>query len=245
MSTCVHICADGYWDGAESRALACALAATGDSVVVCDADKRIVSRMERAGVRIMQARFSGLFAPLNLSRILRHLPDGRCDLYLHSPEIRALVSQAIALSGRSDLMLADGVPEPHLSPVVVKAPEPGQVPLLMWLGRITSRSGLPELIEALGRLGDRRWTLKVVGEGDSRTVMPIVRRTVALGIDMKVQWDGYVDDVFSHMDGVSLGVITSHDASDCMAAREFAAAGIPTVCGTDSDALYQLLNKLL
>lgn len=242
MNTQVHICADSHWDGAESRALACALASPHDAIVICTGEKTITTRMQRAGLRTMPAKFNGMFAPLNLSRILRHLPPGNCELSLHSAEIQNTIEKAIALSGRKDLTLKKQINIPELPRHTVAPPLPDQKPQLMWLGHISRQSGLETLIEALGRLNNRQWTLKVVGEGDSSTVMPIVHRTRALSIDRQVQWTGYTDNVFAQMDHVNLGIITRAEQPSRMAAKEFAAAGITVIHGTDTETLYQLLT---
>ncbi|MDE6316733.1 MAG: glycosyltransferase [Muribaculaceae bacterium] len=242
MNTQVHICADSHWDGAESRALACALASPNDAIVVCTGNKTITTRMQQAGLKTIPAKFIGMFAPLNLSRIFRHLPAGRCELSLHSAEVKNTIEKAITLSGRNDLTLKDRINIPELPRHIVAPPLPDQQPQLMWLGHINRQSGLETLIEALGRLNNRQWTLKVVGEGDSPTVMPIVHRTRALGIDRQVKWTGYTDNVFAQMDHMNLGIITRSEQPDRMTAKEFAAAGITVIHGTDTETLYQLLT---
>lgn len=244
MPTQVHICANRSWGGAESRALACALAAPeGRAVVVCCDRKPLLDRISRAGVTAMPARFTGLFAGINLSRVLRHLPQGPCHIFIHSPEATSAIASALPLTGRNDLKLSAEAPQPELPPHPVDPPAKGEAPLMMWLGRITADCGLPALIEALGRLTDKPWRLRIVGEGESRTVMPMVHRTRALGINDRIEWTGYTDCVYTPMNGVGLGIITRPDVDKHMAAKEFAAAGIPVVAATDPDTLHRLIDQ--
>ncbi|MDE7388440.1 MAG: glycosyltransferase [Muribaculaceae bacterium] len=244
--TDVHICADSEWGGAESRALQCALSSADDAIVVCAGAKPVMERFTAAGVKALGGKYSGLFASLNLSRVFRHLPAGQCRLHIHSPQVRPLVERSVQLAGRADLIVSPTTPAHTWPRRRVTSPAPDSVPTLMWMGRITPDCGLSALIEALGRLpGDSDWQLRIAGIGEARTVMPLVNRTRALAIADRVKWIGYTTDVFSAMNGVNLGVVTRTDPQHRTVTAEFASAGVPVICGTSSDSLFNELSSLL
>lgn len=242
----VHICTNTDWGGAETRALARALAYGDGATVLCASSaKEVRRRMSAAGVPVIGGKFTGWFASLNLSRIFRHLPQqGLCRIYVHtlSAEVLNLVTKSVELSGREDLTVYYADMPLELPPHPVTPPQPDATPILMWLGRITPECGLAELIEALGRLTDRPWQLKVVGHGQAKTVMPLVNRTRALGMAERVEWTGYADDVYAHMHGVHFGVVTRKEPEQRTVTVEFGAAGVPVICGSDAGNLYKELS---
>ncbi len=243
MATVIHICADRDWGGAETRALICARSSSG--IVICTDTPRVVRRMEASGVEVLRCSFSGVFASVSLSRVLRHLPAGECQLMVHSPAVRRLVAEAVKLAGRKDVILLPEVADPVIPAREVALAAPGDELLLLWIGRITPDCGLVSLIEALGRLPERQWRLRVVGEGEAGTVMPIVKRGRSLDIASRIEWIGYVDDIYQQMQGATLGVITRREPLARTVYREFAAASLPVICGTDSETLFNALSSIL
>lgn len=221
----IHICGDKVWRGAETRAMLCAQAAD-SSVVVCADSKEVRSRFERAGIPVMTCSLTGAFAPLSLSRVLRHLPDGQCVVYVHSPELRTVVEKAIAIAGRADVTLSSDRPTlVYPSPELEKGPQNSFV----WVGRITPDCGLNRLIEAFARLDAAEKSLKIIGQGDARDVMPLVNRTRALDISKMIEWTGYLPDIYPELNGAGRAVVTSPKGADSTVAAEFAAAGLPIV----------------
>lgn len=219
----IHICGDKVWRGAETRAMLCAQAAD-SSLVVCDDAKEVRSRFERAGIPVMTCSLSGAFAPLSLSRVMRHLPDGKCEVFVHSPELRPAVEKALKIAGRADIALSSEPPTPaYPTPEVEK----GSHNSFVWVGRITPDCGLNRLIEAFARLDAPSKSLRIIGQGDARHVMPLVNRTRALDINKMIEWTGYVADIYPRLNGAGRAVVTSAKGARSTVAAEFAAVGLP------------------
>lgn len=236
MTTQLHLTADrDVWSGASSRALYAAAATSSPAMVLTAmTDAGMLRRYDDAAVDRIYCKSTGLFAALNLSRVLRRIPGDAFRLYVHSPEALSSVEYALKLVGRDEPFALVAHPdEPILPPVEVKHPAANAAPLLMWLGNITPDCGLRELIDRLGESVDKHWQLRVVGQGKAKHVTPIIRRTKALGIDKRVEWTGYSCNPFGMMDGVSVGIVTKPGS---FAAREFAAASIPIL--TDINDLH-------
>lgn len=226
MLTEIHITADrDTWTGASTLALHCARRAA-DAVVITAGGTDHLRRFERGGVKALQSKLSGMFASLSLSRVLRHVPGTEFAVVLHSPEIEHTVTQAISLTQRPEPMRI--VPAPvveHFPPVeVTKGPADG-VPLYMWHGNITAHCGLAEIIEKLGQRRDEPWRLRVVGQGQARVVSPLLKRCRALGIADRIEWIGWADDVYAHMNGVTHGIARPGS----IAAMELRAASIEVI----------------
>lgn len=226
MTTQIHITADSEcWTGASTTALHAARAAV-DAVVVSGLPDELLERYRRAGVKAERCKVGGMFGALNLSRVLRRISGEAFRVYVHSPSARPAVESALRLVGRPEPMeLADGLPDILFPPVEVSRPAPGAEPMIMWLGNITPACSLPALVERLGALADRRWRLRVVGNGKARVAVPVLNRCKALGINDRIEWVGYSADPYEQMHGVSFGVA----AAGSVAAREFAAASVPVV----------------
>lgn len=217
----IHICGDKVWRGAETRAMLCAQAAD-KSMVVCADSREVRTRFEGAGIPLMTCTLSGAFAPLSLSRVLRHLPDGECIVYVHSQELITVVEKALAIAGRGNVTLAAQAPSPSFpSPDIEKGAENAFV----WVGRITPDSGLDRAIEAFARFNCPEKSLKIIGQGDARDVMPLVNRTRALGINDKVRWTGYIPDIYPELNGAGRAIVTSGHT----VAAEFEAVGLPVI----------------
>ncbi len=245
MRLAVHICGNKSWGGAETRARLSALMSE-FPLVICEDSAAIVNRMSAGGIKVMPCRMSGMFASVNLSRLLRHLPEGECVIHIHSHELGELVESALRLSGRKDLLISPDIFEPAFPPVVRECQGPDEVPTMLWIGRITPDCGLLALIDALGRIDpSREWRLRIVGEGNAKIVMPIVNRARSFGISGRIDWVGYVDDVYSKMDGVSFAVITRPQPMATTVGREYIAASVPVVAGVTADDLHkQLIERL-
>lgn len=102
----------------------------------------------------------------------------------------------------------------------------------VYIGPIAPGKGVDVLIEAMGRLADTDITLLVAGSGKGSDVMPIVRRSRALGIDKEhVKWLGDLDKEDSLLMKADIGVVPHSDTESFgLAGLEFMAAGVPTVC---------------
>lgn len=230
----IHITADSdCWTGASTLALLAAQQAE-NAVVITAGDGDMVRRIEASGVKAIQCSASGIFGSLNLSRALRRVKGSEFKVYVYSPQVRPAVESALKLVGRKEPMtLMAENPNPEFPSVKVDAPEEGAVPLLMWLGNITESCGLSELIEELGRKVHKPWRLRVVGQGRAKIVSPILKRAKSLGINDRIDWVGYSANPYEQMHGVNAGIVKD---LQCVSAREFAAASIPTYTNL-SDAI--------
>lgn len=223
--TQIHITADtDVWTGASTTAQLCAKMAE-QAVVISAGSDEVVRRLERGGATVVRCPMGGLLASLSLSRALRHIDGSSFEIYVHSPGAERVVSGALKLVGRSEPMTIHTARPMHVfPPVEVNHPAPGGEPLIMWLGNITEKCGLPELIEELGGNADRPWRLRVVGQGKARVVSPILNRARSLRINDRIEWAGYSENPYGLMDGVSAAIVADRAS---VVAREFAAASVP------------------
>ena len=88
MAGSIHICGNQRWRGAETRALLLARDSSERSVVITAAGSDAVRRFAAAGVEAYAARLSGMFASINLSRLLRHAPEECRHIYVHSINVK-------------------------------------------------------------------------------------------------------------------------------------------------------------
>lgn len=86
---------------------------------------------------------------------------------------------------------------------------------------------------------ENRW------RGESREVMPLVRRARALQMDGRIEWIGYVHDVYSAMNGASYGIVCRDDPESSTVYKEFAAASFPVVFASDTELLFKRLSECL
>lgn len=246
MSVRVHICANKSWGGAETRAQLSAISKADSSVVICADSDNVLRRMRSKGITAYGCKMSGIFASVNLSRVLRHLPDEECVVTVHSPEVLSLVKSAISLSGHRHIRLSEEYEMPVFPKIIDRIEASGDETIFLWLGRITPDCGLAALIDALGHFADKDdWRLRVYGEGDAKVAMPLVNRSRALGIDRRVEWGGYVEDVYEKMNGAGYGIVTRLNPDSRTVTHEFSAAGLPAIFGSDSDTLRKRLAELI
>jgi glycosyltransferase involved in cell wall biosynthesis len=242
----IHIAANKQWGGAETRALIAARQSPLAAVVVTAAtDAAAVQRFRSAGIFTYRAKVSGMFAAITLSRIFRNAVSNEnqpLELHLHSPQIEDKVKMALKLTGQQATVLT--LPNVEFPAVTLnRDAEPHQQPTLIWCGRITATCGLGELLEALAAEELNGWRLKVVGEGEARTVSPLLHRTRALGISQRIDWRGWSDDVYAEMTEADCAVVTRTDAEQRTVYKEFQAAGVPTICATDRQTLKSLITE--
>ena len=221
----VHITADTEcWTGSSTIALLAAQNAN-NAVIITAGGTIITNRIAASGIPFVKCKMNGIFGTLNLSRALRHIPGTEFNIYVHSPHLKNMVESALKLVGRNEPMtLISQNPNFELPTVKVQAGN-SDTPLLMWLGNITEDCGLNDVIEQFGKLVDKQWKLRIVGQGKAKVVSPILKRTKALGISERIEWIGYSPNPYEQMDGVTAAIVKDINS---IVAREFAAANIPT-----------------
>ncbi len=111
----------------------------------------------------------------------------------------------------------------------------------IYTGRLVPEKGFDVFVEAIGaveakRPGRARYT--IVGSGNSRIVMPAVRRARALGVDHKIDWKGQGDDIYPLLRDADAGIIPSRtpEASAITAIRMMS-QGIPVLAAREGGAI--------
>jgi glycosyltransferase involved in cell wall biosynthesis len=112
---------------------------------------------------------------------------------------------------------------------------------LLFLGKLTARKGLPELLEALAHddVAPLPWRLRVAGDGDPRD---FVERAAALGIAERVSFVGWVAEERVHdlLRETDVFVLPSHNEGLSVAMLEAMAHGcavVATPVGATLDAV--------
>ena len=120
---------------------------------------------------------------------------------------------------------------------------------ILFLGRLSARKGVPELVEALARpeLRDKPWTAVLAGDGE----VDETRRTLArLGLSDKVRLPGWVDAAAAQKlrDESDILVLPSHAEGFAMSVLEGLAQGMAVVTtrvGAHDEVLEDEVNCLL
>ena len=120
---------------------------------------------------------------------------------------------------------------------------------ILFLGRLSARKGVPELVEALARpeLRDKAWTAVLAGDGE----VDETRRALArLGLSDKVRLPGWVDAAAAQKlrDESDILVLPSHAEGFAMSVLEGLAQGMAVVTtrvGAHDEVLEDEVNCLL
>jgi len=105
--------------------------------------------------------------------------------------------------------------------------EPGDGPLIGWVGRVSAEKGADVFVESLARLRDRPWTACILGDGSTRRRLE--RRAAALGIGGPVHWHGPVAQAGSLFRAFDLFVLSSRTEGTPMVLFEAMASEVPIV----------------
>jgi glycosyltransferase involved in cell wall biosynthesis len=123
---------------------------------------------------------------------------------------------------------------PNTTPGAVAAASartPGERLHIVFLGRLGSRKGLPELLEALATppLVDRAWRATVAGDRDVDTYRA---RATELGLDGRIVFTGWVspEAVRELLADAHVLVLPTHAEGLPLSVLEAFAAGVPVVC---------------
>ena len=86
--------------------------------------------------------------------------------------------------------------------------EPGQIPVLLGVGRLTSQKDFPTLIQAFARVREsRQLRLVILGEGRERYALE--RLIAELGVEQDVRLSGFVSNPYQYMARASLFILSS------------------------------------
>ena len=105
----------------------------------------------------------------------------------------------------------------------------GDVPSILFLGRLGARKGVPDLVQALAVLpADLRWTATIAGDGEIAETAAALRER---GIEERVAVPGWVGaaDVERLIDKADILVLPSYDENLPMSVIEGMAAGLAIV----------------
>lgn len=123
----------------------------------------------------------------------------------------------------------------EILPNATRAPSPltpsrSEPPTILFLGRVGERKGVPELVEALGRLAaNPGWRAVIAGDGD---VAPMQEAARTAGVAERIQFTGWVgpDAVHDLLLSSDILVLPSHDENLPMSVIEGMGYGLAVVC---------------
>ena len=112
-------------------------------------------------------------------------------------------------------------------------------PRFLFVGRLARPKGLDTALKALGGLKDRQWTLDVVGDGPQRAEWEAL--TAKLGLQERVTFHGFCEDVDAWMARSGCLLFTSFQEGMPLTVLEALAVGIP-ILASDMDQLLPLAS---
>ena len=98
---------------------------------------------------------------------------------------------------------------------------------MLFVGRLTKRKGLHVALEALSGVKGPGWTLDVVGDGPQRSELE--GRAVALGIEDRVRFHGFRDDVADWMARADCLLFPSFDEGMPLTLMQAIRVGLPVL----------------
>lgn len=106
--------------------------------------------------------------------------------------------------------------------------EPGNVPVILGVGRLSSQKDFPTLIGAFAKVvSERACRLIILGEGEDRTALH--KLVVSLGLSEQVAMPGFVDNPFSYLKHSAVYVLSSPSEGLPNTLLEALAVGTPAV----------------
>ena len=112
-------------------------------------------------------------------------------------------------------------------------------PRFLFVGRLARPKGLDTALKALGGLKDRQWTLDVVGDGPQRAEWETL--TAELGLQDRVTFHGFCEDVDAWMARSGCLLFTSFQEGMPLTVLEALAVGIP-ILASDMEQLLPLAS---
>jgi len=152
---------------------------------------------------------------------------------LHTTSEGERVASQRAISRAQAFVLPNGVAVPNGLPTRVW--QPNGVLRLIYLGRLSPKKGLENLIQAMALLKGQAINLTVYGTGEPAYMATLVSLARQVGLlDQQVVFRGHVDgqakqQAFCEAD---LCVVPSHTENFCMVVAEALAHGVPVIAST-------------
>jgi len=184
-------------------------------------------------------------SPLTRAVIRRMFRSAACVLVLGEQE-RHAISQLLHLPAEQVLVLHNAVPDPGTKLAMPRADRPCE---LVFLGYLSSRKGVPDLLKALATpaLASRHWHATLAGGGP---VEEYRRLACALGVSARVAFPGWLDQAAASAlcADADVLVLPSHAEGLAMSVLEGLAHGlavIATPVGAHKEAIESEVSGLL
>lgn len=157
-------------------------------------------------------------------RTIRHIPEEKCTVILNSiPDLPKTDEKTAATLRQRYNIGAD-------------------TPVIMFAGRIVPEKGVDILVESLKILKNKEFRMIFVGTGSENYLRETKKKTEVYGLNDKVIWASYCDDVRSLMAESDIGVCPSiARESFGLTAAEFMQAG-KCVITSDNGAQPEFIN---
>jgi glycosyltransferase involved in cell wall biosynthesis len=164
---------------------------------------------------IMRRLVTGIFRGARTTIVLGHHDQSR-------------LSDLFDLKGGEIIVLHNAVPDPRPRPRIQRSPDSDFH--ILFLGHLSERKGVPELLRALAtsQLVDQRWRATLAGGGD----LDMYRGMAAeLGITDRVTFPGWVDQptVRGLLESADVLVLPSHGEGMAMSVLEGLSHGLPVI----------------
>jgi glycosyltransferase involved in cell wall biosynthesis len=178
--------------------------------------------------------------------IVRRMFRGAERVVVLGARDKSSLQSTLHLDPDTVLVMHNAVPDPHPNPAPVKADEPVR---LLFLGYLSQRKGVPELISALGspELQRLNWHATLAGGGD----IEVYRRMAAQrGIEGRITFPGWLDRpaVKEACSQAACVVLPSHAEGLAMAVLEGLSHGlavIATPVGAHAEVIEHEISGLL
>lgn len=121
---------------------------------------------------------------------------------------------------------------PHTDPVV----------RVLFAGRVVPEKGLHTLIDALVRVKDLPWSLRICGTGDPEYMAGLRQQARTLGLERRIDWEGHVADMSSAYENADIMVVPSEGRESFgLVVLEAWARSLPVV-STDNGAQREIIT---